>query len=537
MSTDNIEKLYKHFGVLADAKDKVSEHKDDYLEILKAVKGSDKEKRLASQFIARFFKHFPTLADQAIEAQLDLCEDEDLAIRKQAIKDLPRLCQDLKGYTQRIADILAQLLQAQDSSELSVVHNSLMSLLKHDPKGTLTGIFSQISNGDDTSREQCLKFLTIKVKTQGADIFDKESEDFLISASKKVLQDVTAEEFHLLMELLNATRLGKTVSGQKELVDIAAEQAELDQPFNPSDPENESFDRLVNCVKHALPYFSKQLESTRFVAYFCDEVLPQLHLVGGAEEGSGTDQQLELLNLLAELSTYCGTLDKAETRIDKVFTRLLDYMPLPPDVEATDGTEPRLDFSHVECLIYSYHRLGRQCPDALSKDSEKLKDFRLRLHYFARSVQGYMKKLQEALRGKTGEELKSEENKLKVVALKTTSNINTLIKDLFHTPPSFKSVITLSWKPASTSYTNDRAKENDTIRAGNKRHTPITFGETSPKHARTVGSNQREIYTPPSGKYSNKCLSVVGFEVIEAGVEVLGDGQEDPGEETTESTH
>lgn len=509
MSSDNIEKLYKHFGVLADAKDKVSEHEEDYLEILKAVKGSDKEKRLASQFIARFFKHFPTLTDQAIEAQLDLCEDEDLAIRKQAIKDLPRLCQDVKGYVQRIADILAQLLQAQDPSELSVVHNSLMSLFKLDPKATLAGIFSQIINGDDISREQCLKFLTFKIKTQGTEILDKESEDFLVAESKKVLQDVTAEEFHLLMELLNGTRLGKTISGQKELVDIAADQAELDQPFNPSDPDNESYDRLVNCVKHALPYFSKQLESTRFVAYFCEEVLPQLHLVGGADEGTGTDQQLELLNLLADLSSYCGALEKAEAKVDKVFTRLLDYMPLPPDGDATENSsEPRLDFSHVECLIYTYHKLGRQCPDALAKDPEKLKDFKTRLHFFARSVQGYMKKLQEALRGKTGEELKSDENRLKVVALKTTSNINTLIKDLFHTPPSFKSSVTLSWKHANASYSNDREIVKDIIKAGNKRHTPITFeGETSPKHPRTGGTNPREIYTPPSGKYSNKVSS------------------------------
>lgn len=78
---------------------------------------------------------------------------------------------------------------------------------------------------------------------------------------------MTAEEFHLLMELLNATRLGKTVSGQKELVDIAAEQAELGQSFNPSDPDNESFDRLVNCVKHALPYFSVGLVVVRL--FFC----------------------------------------------------------------------------------------------------------------------------------------------------------------------------------------------------------------------------------------------------------------------------
>lgn len=50
------------------------------MEILAAVKGSAKEKRLASQFIARFFKDFPGLADQALEAQLDLCEDEDVSV-------------------------------------------------------------------------------------------------------------------------------------------------------------------------------------------------------------------------------------------------------------------------------------------------------------------------------------------------------------------------------------------------------------------------------------------------------------------------
>lgn len=51
------------------------------MEILAAVKGTPKEKRLASQFIARFFKNFPTLADQALGAQLDLCEDDDVSVR------------------------------------------------------------------------------------------------------------------------------------------------------------------------------------------------------------------------------------------------------------------------------------------------------------------------------------------------------------------------------------------------------------------------------------------------------------------------
>lgn len=48
---------------------------------------------------------------------------------------MPALCKDNKEHTARIADILAQLLQAQDPSELAVVHNSVMSLMKTDPRG------------------------------------------------------------------------------------------------------------------------------------------------------------------------------------------------------------------------------------------------------------------------------------------------------------------------------------------------------------------------------------------------------------------
>lgn len=119
-------------------------------------------------------------------------------------------------------------------------------------------------------------------------------------------------------------------------------------------------------------------------------------------------------------------------------------MPLPPDSEISEV--PKLQFSHVECLMYAFHKLCKQTPEFLLKDAEQLKEFKLRLQYFARGIQGYIKKLREAIGGKTEEELKTEENQLKVVALKTTNNINTLIKDLFHSPPSFKSVIHLSWK-------------------------------------------------------------------------------------------
>lgn len=58
----------------------------DYQIILSGVKGDAQTKRLSSQFIARFFTKFPNLANASLDAILDLCEDDDVNIRKQAIK-------------------------------------------------------------------------------------------------------------------------------------------------------------------------------------------------------------------------------------------------------------------------------------------------------------------------------------------------------------------------------------------------------------------------------------------------------------------
>ena len=49
----------------------------EYEGILKAAKGGPGEKKLAAGFITRFFRHFPALADTAIDTLLDLIEDDD----------------------------------------------------------------------------------------------------------------------------------------------------------------------------------------------------------------------------------------------------------------------------------------------------------------------------------------------------------------------------------------------------------------------------------------------------------------------------
>jgi hypothetical protein len=56
-------------------------------------------------------------------------------IRKQAIKDLPLLCRMCPEHTAQISEALSQLLVTDDSTELSVIQSSLMSLFNINAKG------------------------------------------------------------------------------------------------------------------------------------------------------------------------------------------------------------------------------------------------------------------------------------------------------------------------------------------------------------------------------------------------------------------
>lgn len=59
-------------------------------------------------------------------------------------------------------------------------------------------------------------------------------------------------------------------------------------------------------------------------------------------------------------------------------------MPLPPADESVEereqNAEPKLHFSYVECLMFTFHQMGNKAPQFLTGDSnnERLKDFRVR---------------------------------------------------------------------------------------------------------------------------------------------------------------
>ncbi|KAL5279095.1 API5 family protein [Megaselia abdita] len=430
-----------------------------------------------------------------------------LKIRKQAIKDLPKLCLDNKEHTPKIGDTLAQLLILDEPLEVQQVNASLSAVIKSDIKGALQGIFSQITSGNELTRERCFKYIAAKVLTIGPTVLTKEIEDFIIQEIKKILQDVTADEFHLCMKILGSTKLGTTITGHAEMVNIAIEQAELGADIDAVTIEDEVVERFIQCASAVLPYFSSTIKSTPFVVFVCDKLFPITTWNMITTAATQDQVQLRLLKVFAEMSPHCEAFEEnAAKRIENVYNILREYMPAPKLDEDVMASNPSFEFSHIECLLFALHTLGKKAPDQLNfiTDPEKLKDFRARLQFLARGTQGYIKKLEEAVKGKKEEDLKTEENKMKLTALKTTSNISALIRDLFHTPPSFKTSVQLSWVEG-------------TIKTATKRHTQITFGDKSgangnttaanPKRAKGGAGHDQKVYTPPSGKFSNKSHS------------------------------
>ena len=129
------------------------------------------------------------------------------------------------------------------------------------------------------------------------------------------------------------------------------------------------------------------------------------------------------------------------------------------------------------------------------------------------NLKGYIKKLKEFL-AKPPAGASPEDKKLKQVALRTNENIQVtvrciffvgpalfsffkaMIRDLFHSPPIYKAIISLSFQPKTDAMNGGAAKASNAPKAGEKRK-PITFSSSGGGGA---GGKKRQLYMDSVGQ-------------------------------------
>lgn len=168
---------------------------------------------------------------------------------------------------------------------------------------------------------------------------------------------------------------------------------------------------LLSCIQQAIPLFSKNVNSNKYVLMFVDNVL------GIFDQIADEAIKFEILKSFADLCSFyassaISTDNISDKQIDTVYNLLLCYLPKPSvDAQTSQGSElvedkdkqedaeVRFNFSYVECLMYTFHILAKCKQDFLgaAESKEKLKDFRIRLQYFAKGTKNYIKELRNTL--------------------------------------------------------------------------------------------------------------------------------------------
>lgn len=510
---NHIEKLYEFGERLNESKDK-SQNVKDYQGIIDAAKTSIKAKQLAAQLIPRFFKFFPDLSGPAIDTHLDLIEEEELGVRVQAIRGLPLFCKDTPEHIAKIVDILVQLLAAEEFVERDAVHKALMALLRQDVKASLTALFKHVGSVDEPStdefiREKVLTFIRDKVFPIKAELLKprEEMERHITDLIKKSLEDVTGAEFRMFMDFLKSLSIfGEKAPPErmKELIGIIEGQADLDAQFDVSDADH--IDRLISCLYMALPFVVRGAASSKFLNYLYKHIIPVFDKLP-------EERKLDLLKALAEVSPYTTPQDSRQI-LPSIVQLLKKYMP-------PRKTGEEMNFTYVECLLYTFHHLAHKVPNAtnslcgykivtgqpsdrLGEDfSEQYKDLTERLSNVEDLTRATMKKLTQGMaeHNKAMAAAKSDEAKGTIktqkqnttTGLRTCNNILAMTKPLHGKTPAFigDKSINLSWKEAKKP-----AVSSSTATVGGKR--PATgaangSGNAASKKGRGGGGLQNQL--------------------------------------------
>ncbi|KAN0116351.1 Apoptosis inhibitory protein 5 (API5) domain containing protein [Russula decolorans] len=160
-------------------------------------------KRLAAINIVKFFRAFPDLEEEAINAVYDLCEDQDQNIRIQGYKAVVQMSREQPGSVERNVDVLVQLLQSDEPREVAVVKTALIQHLELDSKVTLGVLCDQIVPPDDPIEDED-KLIRERLRRLVIAFLAEEAREPLLSRLRSQGNGGVEQEHALIDTLLKA---------------------------------------------------------------------------------------------------------------------------------------------------------------------------------------------------------------------------------------------------------------------------------------------------------------------------------------------
>eukprot|EP00808_Paulinella_micropora_P001087 g27246.t1 len=381
-SSDVVAQLYE---AAAKLKSDGAKAEDSYTFLVLSVTSEDaKARQLVADMLPEYFKLFPSMSEKALNAQLDLCEDGELQIRCHAVRGLFHIGQANATYIPRIADVLAQLLLAEEGPELKAVRETLKKTFALSPKSCFAVMLQHVNDSEEALRIRAFDFFQAQLTEMlGTIKGDKEFQAELVAGIKKVMinqRGLSEAQFNTFeLNLRKMPTLKENFDAEmKEIIDA---QVVLPEKFDPTNTV--AITSLCNVLKRQGKYL-QPLEGSKFLDFFFVQVLPHLQQIPEA-------QRLILLRAVVDARQGISP-SAARLAFPTVHQAFIDQVPtkdaLAEAAAAAKTTETKteapaekgkeaaakpattlnkikINFSFVECLLFLLHTLGRLAPDAL----------------------------------------------------------------------------------------------------------------------------------------------------------------------------
>lgn len=460
--SEHVKKIYEAYEKLEALGEKAGENKLAYKTILKGTKQTENCKIIAAPFIAKFFKYFDDLQSEAIDAYLDLAEEDSIKIRLAAIKGVSQICRDKPSYVLQISNVLGQLLP--DEEVEADVTEALLNLLEINTIATVEALCQLVTNQEDKELiSKVIGFLRSKIVYGGKkDLVTQnaEVEKLLIEKLKPLLSKIEGDDFSNVLFILRKLPHFQKEEGSKELLSLLLDNSSVDvKKFDAT--HEDSVQKLLNFVPLVVQLAKAGADYGDVWRALVSKILPN-------SKNFELEITLRIYQSLADLSSVVVRED-AKSAIGSIYQIIQDLLPIP-----AEGEEPEYNFSFLEPLLVAFHNCGYKAPGSLNpvcgikiftgqpdEDtgdySSKREDMIKRITLFLNKTQEYHKRYSEQKLEDPGKDASEEEKEQFIFEKKQASmrnrllsNLKKLTRPLLGTSPSTIpafNAISVSWRP------------------------------------------------------------------------------------------
>ncbi|KAJ9454175.1 Apoptosis inhibitor 5-like protein API5 [Diplonema papillatum] len=351
---------------------------EDYKGVLEIMSTKDAPKMIlvrCMDMAAKYGKHFPDLVQEGFERLLSFADSGEATLKTQALKHLDTFLKPSEGasaapvISKHAPELLQKKFEALDNETPAskFAAELLAKMTVADPKTVAVACSAALQAETATNeawRDFVLKHLTSEVLTkQKAQLAaSKDAELTVKDEINKLLHVACKKEFDALFSALTGLKIAsdKEAFGLQGCVDVLSSLIDTNAEVDLG--TEWQVERTLSIIQNTVPLLgkNKHSEDKVFTQYLINKWVSPTNVFSKASDA----HRMQILQCLCDVSPHC-TEAVAKECLPPMYELLCRYLPEKP--KEGDAPPADLNFTVVECLLYSLYALGKKAPDSFAE--------------------------------------------------------------------------------------------------------------------------------------------------------------------------